>query len=603
MLSGKSYPINFVLGAVDKGAASGVKATVSKINAATATLGKTGKFMTTALTLPILAAGGATIKFAVDFENQMADVETVIDSTKENIGEMGDKVLEIGKRVPVGFADMTAALYDVRSAGVSATDQFQVLEKSAMLAVAGKGTTAEAVDLVTSSLNAFGLEGEKAARVYDNIFATVGIGKTTISQLATGFGGVAGTVADNKIELDEYLSAVAAMTTVGQPAAQAHTQLKAVMSGLTRETKESKKLFKSLGATDFKDLIKISGGLVPALDKIKGELKGDSAAILNLVGSTEAMNAVLGLTGGLASKQREALALMRSDAQVLDEAFAKKQNTTAARTQILANKIQANGIKIGQSLTPIYGKLSDMAGTAVDGFEKLDEGTKTNIAAFVALAAVVGPTLWVLSVGVTVFKALRIWMILTKIATFAWRGAMFALRTAVLAVKAVVALTVGVTRLMTGAMISSTVATKASIAPSYAAAGGFTAMLAPIAAVALAIGALYLAWDRYNKLDKDLEGSGGVTGTVGKMWEMGTFDPFKAHDAVMNEKAMAAAQDRDAKGAVPKLDAAKAAGGKTDKSEVKVSVDFSNMPPGVMAEVEKLKGQAELDVSQGMAAL
>jgi hypothetical protein len=87
------------------------------------------------------------------------------------------------------------------------------------------------------------------------------------------------------------------------------------------------------------------------------------------------------------------------------------------------------------------------------------------------------------------------------------------------------------------------------------------------------------------------------------MVEMGTFDPFAAHDAVMNEKAVGAAKNRDAKGAVPKYDAAKAAGGKTDKSEVQVKVDFANMPPGVMAEVKKLQGQAELDVSQGMAAL
>jgi hypothetical protein len=56
---------------------------------------------------------------------------------------------------------------------------------------------------------------------------------------------------------------------------------------------------------------------------------------------------------------------------------------------------------------------------------------------------------------------------------------------------------------------------------------------------------LVAAWDQYNKLDKELEGSGGVTGTVGKMIEMGTWDPFEAHDQAMNEKARAAARDRE----------------------------------------------------------
>jgi hypothetical protein len=70
-------------------------------------------------------------------------------------------------------------------------------------------------------------------------------------------------------------------------------------------------------------------------------------------------------------------------------------------------------------------------------------------------------------------------------------------------------------------------------------------MLIALGAAAAAVMALVAAWNQFNALDKDLEGSGGVSGTVGKMWEMGTIDPFKAHDAVMNEKATADRTEAD----------------------------------------------------------
>jgi len=224
----------------------------------------------------VMAAGlGLSVKQAADFETGMSNVSTLIDTNVENMDEMNQKVLDISTNVPVAIGDLTSALYDVRSAGISAANSMTVLENSSKLGVAGLGSTKEATDLVTSSLNAFNLKGKEADKVYDNIFKTVKAGKTTISGLAQGFGGVAGTVASAGIKLDEYLASVAALTTTGLPAAEAHTQLKASISGLTRETKESIALFNALGAKNFKDLVQKSGGMVNAFARIKQELKGN----------------------------------------------------------------------------------------------------------------------------------------------------------------------------------------------------------------------------------------------------------------------------------------------------------------------------------------
>ena len=78
--------------------------------------------------------------------------------------------------------------------------------------------------------------------------------------------------------------------------------------------------------------------------------------------------------------------------------------------------------------------------------------------------------------------------------------------------------------------------------------GAQVAALAPflitIGAATAAVEALSAAWGQWQKLDASLSGSGGIFGTADKMLDMGTFNPFKAHDAMMNDKAR---QDRDAR--------------------------------------------------------
>lgn len=369
---------------------------------------KVGKGMTTAITAPVAALGVGSVAAFANFEKGMSNVSTLIDTATEDLGAMGREVQAIGQRVPVQLGDLTGALYDLRSSGVSAEQQFTVLENSAKLAVAGLGSTKEAADLVTSSFNAFRLEGDEAARVYDTIFKTTKFGKTTIAQLSQGFGGVAGTVASTGTKIDEYLASVAALTTTGLPAAEAHTQLKAVISGLTRETEKSRAVFKALGAKDFKDLIAKSGGLVPALQRISAKLGGSEAKILELVGSTEALNAILGLSGAQAQVYSDALSDMRNGANAVDEAFEKQNKTMHARSVRLRNSITSAGIAIGEVLEPAVKALADVVQRLAGWLNSLDDGTRKWVVGLALAAAAIGPLIIMvgkLASGIVAIKA------------------------------------------------------------------------------------------------------------------------------------------------------------------------------------------------------
>lgn len=395
MANAKNFPLSLIIRAVDR-ATSPLGEIGKKIEGLSKSATRAGKALSLGVTAPLAGIAAASVAAATKFETGMTSISTLIDTSTESIEDMGKEVLAIGRRTPVALDDLTTALYDIRGAGIAASNQFSVLEGSARLAVAGLGTTKQATDLVTSSINAFGLEGEKLEKVYDNIFKVVKYGKTSVAGIAQGFGAVAGTVAASSIELDEYLASVGALTTTGLPAAQAHSQLRAAISGLTRETKESKALFDHLGATSFKNLVELSGGMVPAFNRIKTALRGDTAAILKLVGSTEALNAVLGLTGAQAETYNIALEDMRHGADAVGEAFRKQDASTALVMQRLRNSLQSVSISLGRIMLPALQAIVPPLQAAANWWEKLGGGTQRAIVYFATAAAVLGPTLLVI---------------------------------------------------------------------------------------------------------------------------------------------------------------------------------------------------------------
>lgn len=608
MARGKTFPINLELALTDlasakfKKATAKISATAKKFDGIGKKLGGIGKKLTLGLTLPVLGFGVASAKAAADFEKGMGNVATLVDTSTESIRAMGQEVLGVAKRTPVAISGLTEALFDVRSAGIKAGDAMGVLEKSAQLGVAGLGTTKEATSLVVGAINAFKLKGEEAEAVYDQIFKTTKNGITTIAGLSQGFGAVAGTVAASGTKLDEYLSAVAALTTTTRPASVAHTQLRAVLNGLTRETKESSKVFKTLGAKNFKELIKNSNGLVPALNLIKKELKGDEAAIFKLVGSSEALDAVLALTGNQAEKFNETLADMNSGINDVDVAFAKQAKTSAASFQKLKNSIEVSAIGIGNALLPIAGKVADKIQGLITKFEGLDSTTKEWIAALVLVAAVIGPALVAISFLVAAFKTLKIATIASKLAMIAWKTVIFALKAALLILRgALLLINLVLAGNPIGIAIVAIAAAAALIISNWEPIKGFFQRL----------------WDDVLFIfDEAMVVINGLIKTATEAFAFITGGP-DPNDEKARREAAAREKKKDpavfgtgieadraflgaaGTGGVQNFDLAGATANRD--TTTKVQVDFANAPPGTSAGVVSAKGPAKVDLSMGVA--
>ena len=418
MASGKEFPLAIILRTVDQ-ATPGLRkmdAGLSKLSRSMDKIGKAsvkvGKSLTTSLTLPLVGIGLAGAKAMSEFNEGMAQVGTLIDTSTEDLDAMGNAVRELGKRTPVTFGDLTSGLYDVRSAGVKAADAMGVLESAAQLGVAGRSDTATSVKLMTSAMNAFSIQASDSAAVSDVLFTAVKHGITDISQLQVGFGAVAGKMADAGIEFDEYMSAVSALTSVGLPAAQAHTQMRAAIDGLTKSSKPLHKIFKKLHAESFQELIQKSGGVVPAMMKVRDAVGGSEAKLRALIGSSEGSAAAMSVTGTTYQAFTETLTDMRDGVTEVDKKFIEMNSTAASKWKKAKNSLTGAAISIGTVLTPALEKLADKLSAASEWFDSLSDDSKETIVVIGAVVAAVGPALFIfgkLALAIsTVTKVVRV---------------------------------------------------------------------------------------------------------------------------------------------------------------------------------------------------
>lgn len=323
---------------------------------------------------------------AVKFEKSMGNISTIIDTNTESMEEMGERVLDLAQKLPVPIDELTSSLYDIRSAGIAASDQFEVLEASSKLAVAGLSTTQEATNITTSALNAFASEGLSAAETTDILFKSVQFGKTTISELSQAFGATAPIIASANLELSDFMAATSALTTLGTPAAQAQNQLKAAIISLQKPSAEMEKVFQKLGVTTEKELFDKFGGIgggFMAVNQAITELNLNTAKTWR---STEGLAAVMSLTGATNESYLKTIDAMTSGTDSLNAAFEKQADTTSAQMQIAKNSFKSLSITIGSIMLPIINDLLRAVMPAIKSFGRWARNNKPLMATIVKIA-------------------------------------------------------------------------------------------------------------------------------------------------------------------------------------------------------------------------
>lgn len=137
-----------------------------------------GSKLTKSLTLPIAGALTVGVKSAIDFEQALAKVSTIADTTVVPLNEMKDSITALSKEMGISVTTLSEDVYNAISAGQDTADAVSFVEKASKLAKAGFAESSQALDILTTIMNAYGLEAEEVARVSDVLINTQNKGKS-----------------------------------------------------------------------------------------------------------------------------------------------------------------------------------------------------------------------------------------------------------------------------------------------------------------------------------------------------------------------------------------------------------------------------------------
>ncbi len=304
--------------------------------------------------LALAAAFTAAIWAATKFEEQMANVSTML--TKTTMKAM--KGFEEGmKRLAVAFGQSTETLakglYDILSAGIAASKGMAVLETASRAAIAGMTDTAAAVDVITTMLNSYQLSASEAGRVSDALFATVKAGKLTFDELARFMGMVAAPAAAAGEKMEELLAGIATLTRAGVRPRIAVTYLRQALMAFSKSTPDAMKAAEKFGFTLETETLRTIG-LVGVLKKLEGARAEEIAAIFS---SNEAYNAMITLRGDMIGLERDLAAQYKASGSTL-AAYNKIAETAAQWFKRLKQLIVVLAADIGKMFLPALKAMS-----------------------------------------------------------------------------------------------------------------------------------------------------------------------------------------------------------------------------------------------------
>ena len=363
-----------------------------------------GSGMTKKVTTPILAAGAASAKMAMDFEDSMAKVSTIADATEVPMDDMQKAILDLSNQTGISAEEIAQNVYDSISAGQKTGDAVNFVSNSTKLAKAGFADAGSALDVLTTIMNAYGLEASEVTNVSDMLIQTQNLGKTTVADLASSMGKVIPTANAYGVSLDELCAGYAIMTANGVATAESTTYMNGMLNELGKSgTTVSKTLKEKTGKT-FKELMDSGMSLSDVLKIISDAAAENNKSFGDMWSSSEAGKAGMILLGDSAENFNGVLEQMQNSMGATNTAF-EKLDTNSTKIKKATNELKNDAIDFGtvlmDGLAPIIENIAEKVSEFTEWFGGLSESEKQTIIQIGLIVAAIGPLLVVLGTVVS----------------------------------------------------------------------------------------------------------------------------------------------------------------------------------------------------------
>ena len=395
-------------GAVGKQQAESVAQSMAqvgeKVQAAGQKVSAVGDALTASVSAPIAAAGVGALKASLSYEDALAKLSTIADTSQVPMEELSNQILELSKVSGISAETLANNVYDAISAGQQTADAVNFVSKATALARAGFTSTDSALDILTTSLNAYGLAAEDVTRVSDVLINTQNLGKTTVDQLASSMGKVIPTAKANGVEIEDLAGVYAVMTANGIATAETTTYFNSMLNELGKSGSTAANAFAAgtehikEGGLTMKEAMEMGWELTDVLSVLDEQAAESGTTISNMFGSAEAGKAAAVLWDN-GAKLNDAVEAMGQSAGATETAYGKL-NTTSFEIEKTINELKVTLLEIGDvlkaELMPVFEKVVKKIKELTGYISGMSVEEKEQMIKIAGIVAAIGP---LLSVG------------------------------------------------------------------------------------------------------------------------------------------------------------------------------------------------------------
>ncbi|MFH0997038.1 MAG: phage tail tape measure protein [Pseudomonadota bacterium] len=320
--------------------------------------------------IAILAVGGMIVATtaAGKFQSGMSEIHTLLRESPEVVAAFDRSIEDYARNSTQSLEDIQKAIYQALSANVSYGESIAFVTDAEMLAVAGKSTLTEAVDLLTSTLTAYGAGWNEASNYSDIFLKTVEIGKITIPELSQSLALVAPIAATAGISIEEVGAAMAAMTAGGLTAGPSAEYLRHAITDLIDPAAAARGAFADLGIA-YGGAELSAHGLSGKMAEIWEKSNGNIDVIAKLFGNVTSMTAAMVLGKDSSGYYAKALEELANAAGATDRAYGIMVNNFELVNTRLINSMKLALIDAGIPLLEDWNLLAVGIGNVFKGID------------------------------------------------------------------------------------------------------------------------------------------------------------------------------------------------------------------------------------------
>lgn len=326
-------------------------------------------FITLAKKVAALAAAYVSLKsaktaitVAANFEEQMAELQTVIRGTAEEMQSLSEVAREMGATTKFTAAEAASGLTFLARAGFSANEAMAALPGTLQLAVAANLDLARAADIASNVLSQFNLEAEETGRVGDVLVTTANNANTNVEQLAEGMKFAGPLAAALGVSMEEASAAIGVMGDAGIQGSLAGTNLRGVLARLLNPSTEATEALEKMGLT-LQDVNPESNSLVAIFTKLneKGLTAGEALKIFGRlnVSAAVAISKSVDSMDQLTKKNREAAGAAEEAAKIMGQTFAGRMRALKSAAEELAIQLVSDNGLLG-GLKDVVSTMAEM---------------------------------------------------------------------------------------------------------------------------------------------------------------------------------------------------------------------------------------------------